>query len=418
MVIALVQLAGARAANLEQHDVHALAWPAYILLLAGPAALVLRRQSPFPVLALTLSAAAAYLISGYGYGPIFLSVAVAFLTAAVVGSRWWTYPLLPLAYLLTVWPLPALLDHPTTPWQQFAAAGWLTVLLATAEGIRQRRTVIEARAQRAEAARRDEEAQRELRASEERLAIARELHDVLAQSLSLIDLQSSVALELFEEKPAQAVSALTTINSASKEALARAQTMLEKIRPGSAPEEIAPRADLEPEPDGASSNGHTPQPAPAPRPPTPSIEDLDNLLQRPRTAGLTVDTKVIGTREPLPSVLDAAAVRIIQESLTNVVRHAPGACATVTVRYTPESVDLTIDNTRPTGRSTTGPGGRNGIIGMRERAHALGGQLTAGPRPSGGFRVAARLPNRLQSPEPPEPVEADADTAAAGVDRA
>ncbi|WP_369009327.1 ATP-binding protein, partial [Nocardia barduliensis] len=139
---------------------------------------------------------------------------------------------------------------------------------------------------------------------------------------------------------------------------------------------------------------------PAPRAPAaPGIGDLDELLQRPRTAGLTVNTRVIGTPQQLPSVIDVAAARIVQESLTNVLRHAPGAEATVTVRYTADSVDITVDNTRPTSATArSGTSGGNGIIGMRERTHALGGALTAGPRPSGGFRVAARLPT--QTPEP------------------
>ncbi len=400
-MVAVVQVAGGRGANLGQHGVQSLDWLGYVLLLTGPVALVARRHAPMAVLLVALAAAILYLARGYGYGPIFLSLVVAFLTAAIVGSRWRTYPLVPLGYLLMVWPLPMLLGHPTGVWQQFGIMAWLVVLVAAAEGIRQRRALLEARRQRAEAARRDEQAQRERRAGEERLAIARELHDVLAHSLSLINVQSSVALELFDKKPQQAASALEAIKTASKEALAEVHALLNTIRAGAVAGESA--EDAAAAADSAESGRGEEQrdgsrTAPAPRAPAPSIDDLDGLLQRPRAAGLAVDTKVIGTPVGLPSVLDVAAARIIQESLTNVVRHAPGAGATVTVRYTPESVDLTIDNTRPTGRSTAGPGGRNGIIGMRERAHALGGQLTAGPRPSGGFRVAARLPTRVTAP--------------------
>ncbi|WP_342216904.1 sensor histidine kinase, partial [Nocardia brasiliensis] len=151
---------------------------------------------------------------------------------------------------------------------------------------------------------------------------------------------------------------------------------------------------------GRESAADAPRPA-APRAPAPSIGDLDALLQRARAAGLAVDTKIIGTPQQLPSVIDVAGARIIQESLTNVVRHAPGAQASVTVRYAAQSVDITVDNSRPAAATPkSGPGGGNGILGMRERTHALGGALTAGPRPSGGFRVAARLP--LQPMEPSE----------------
>lgn len=441
LVVAVVQVIGGRGANFGQTGVRTLDVLGYVLLLAGPVALLFRRYQPYPVLLITLAVCVSYLSLDYGYGPIFLSLIIAFITAATRGSRWWTYPLVPLGYLLMVWPLPALLGRPTEGWQIFGLMAWLTVLVGLAEGIRQREAVLEARRQRAEAARRDEEAQRRRQASEERLAIARELHDVLAHSLSLINVQASVALELFDKKPDQAASALTAIKGASKDALAEVHTLLHTIRTGSpvGGEDVDTEPEATPDPDQRASRGRrrrararrrrttmpgavpTPrseastvdgreqspaepeateapeQPA-APRSPAPSIADLDDLLHRIREAGLTVHTRVLGTVAPLPSVIDVAAARIIQESLTNVVRHAPGADATVTIRYTSDSIDFTIDNTRPTSApvrtGTTGTTGGNGIIGMRERAHALGGALTAGPRPSGGFRVAARLPVR------------------------
>ncbi|MEU6187042.1 sensor histidine kinase [Nocardia sp. NPDC047038] len=408
LVVAAVQLVGGTFANMRQTGVHSLDALGYLLLLAGPVALIRRRAQPLPVLIVVLAVCLAYFLRGYGYGPIFVSLVVAFLTAASSGSRWWTYPLVPLGYLALVWPLPALLDRPANLWQVFALMAWLAVLLLVAEGIRQRKAVLVARGQRAEAARRDEEAQRERRASEERLAIARELHDVLAHSLSMINVQSSVALELLDKRPEQAETALTAIKNASRDALAEVHALLHTIRSGSAP--ATPSEQSPTEEANAEETGRTAEaePPPAPRTPAPSIGDLDDLLQRPRSTGLTVTTRVTGTPQQLPSVIDVAAARIIQESLTNVLRHAPGADATVTVRYTPDSVDITVDNSRPTSApSRSGNGGGNGIIGMRERTHALGGALTAGPRPSGGFRVAARLPTRTPGP--------DAATASPGV---
>ncbi|MGW5574942.1 sensor histidine kinase [Nocardia thailandica] len=410
LIIAIIQLGGSYGANTHQAGARPLDILAYILLLVGPIALGFRREAPEPVLAVTLLAAAAYVICGYGYGPIFLSLVVAFLTAAVTGSRWRTYPLAAVGYLTMVWPLPALLGRDTGAWQAFGLLAWMGVLVAIAEGIRQRRAVTLARKQRAEAARRDEQAQRDRVASEERLAIARELHDVLAHSLSLINVQSSVALELFDRKPQQAAAALATIKTTSKEALTEVHTLLQAIRSGGpvavpveeSADTRAPEQEAEPAPP-------PPRPAQAPRAPVPSLDDLDTLLQRTRATGLTVDTRVLGTPEKLPSVIDVAAARIVQEALTNVVRHAPGASATVTLRYSPESVDITVDNSRPTSTVTrTANSGGNGIIGMRERTHALGGALTAGPRPSGGFRVAARLPARMEAAEPAgdEPKEA------------
>ncbi|MFE9326094.1 sensor histidine kinase [Nocardia sp. NPDC052278] len=408
LVVAAIQLVGGRNANLRQTGVHSLDAFGYVLLLIGPVALLLRRSYPLPALLVTIASCAVYLLRGYGYGPIFVSLVIAFISAAIVGSRWWTYPLAPIGYLALLWPLPALVGHPADPWLAFGMIAWLGVLVAIAEGIRQRQAVLVARRQRAEAARRDEEAQRERRASEERLAIARELHDVLAHSLSLINVQSSVALELFAKKPEQAESALAAIKTASKDALAEVHTLLHSIRSGSAAEvrdsELEPESapacpDSERDRDSSDARG-VEAPPPAPRSPAPSIEDLDALLQRTRAAGLTVDTRIIGTAHKLPSVVDVAAARIIQESLTNVVRHAPGAPAAVTIRYAADSVEITIDNARATGtQSKSGASGGNGILGMRERAHALGGQLIAGPRPSGGFRVVARLPSQVGAQE-------------------
>ncbi len=387
VVVAVIQLAGSSGANSHQTGVRSLDAFAYLLLLAGPIALGFRRVLPEPALLVTLVATVIYVLRDYGYGPIFLSLVIAFLSAAVTGSRWRTYPVVAIGYLTMVWPLPALLGRHSDAWQIFGLLAWMGVLVAIAEGMRQRRAVVLAREQRAEAAQRDEQAQQARAASEERLAIARELHDVLAHSLSLINVQSSVALELFDRKPQQAAAALATIKTTSKEALTEVHTLLHAIRSGTA---VVPEY---PEHVGVPDDVPVP-PRPAPRAPAPTLDDLDTLLERTRATGLDVDTKIIGTPKKLPSVIDVAAARIIQESLTNVVRHAPGASALITLRYTPESVDITVDNTRPTETAVrTGIGG-NGIIGMRERAHALGGALTAGPRPSGGFRVAARLPAR------------------------
>ncbi|WP_454194749.1 histidine kinase [Nocardia sp. Marseille-Q1738] len=440
LVVAAVQVVGGTFANMRQTGVQSVDVLGYLLLLAGPVALIWRRAQPVPVLFVVLAACVLYFVRGYGYGPIFVSLIVAFLTAASSGSRWWTYPLVPLGYLALVWPVPALLGRPSNLWQIFALMAWPAVLLSAAEGIRQRKAVLVARGQRAEAARRDEEAQRELRASEERLAIARELHDVLAHSLSMINMQSSMALELLDKRPEHAETALTAIKTVSRDALAEVHALLHTIRSGTvATPEDQPAAAAYPndesghprtlgsrngrdstaaEPDSNDSDtsparADAAEPPPAPRAPAPSIGDLDQLLQRPRATGLTVDTRVLGTPQQLPTVIDAAAARIVQESLTNVLRHAPGADATVTVRYAADSVDITVDNTRPTSApSRSGSGGGNGIIGMRERAHALGGALTAGPRPSGGYRVAARLPART-----PEPGAARADTASPGTTR-
>ncbi|MEU7766268.1 histidine kinase [Nocardia sp. NPDC049190] len=433
LVVAAIQLVGGTFANMGQSGVRSLDIVGYLLLLAGPVALIWRRAYPVPVFVVTLAVCLTYVLLGYGDVPIFVSLVTAFLTAASTGSRWWTYPLVPLCALTLIWPLPALLGRTATVWQVFALMACLAVLLLVAEVVRQRQAVFVARRQQAEATRRDEVAWRERRNGEERLALARELHDGLAHHLSVINVQSSVALELLDKKPEQAESALTAIKTASRDALADMHSLLHTIHSATVTTPDEPTRDSpvderdrrrrtrhSPEParnksvaserDSTANNrpgrgGGVAEPTPAPRSPTPSIDDLDQLLRLPRATGLTVDAQVRGTPQSLPSVIDAAAARIIQESLTNVVLHAPGADATVTVRYTADSIDITVDNARPTGAPAprSGTSGGNGIIGMRERAHALGGALTAGPRPSGGFRVAARLPAHAVEQKPTAP---------------
>ncbi len=381
VIVAAVQLVFGRLANLHQDTARDMDVLGLVLLAAGPVLLVLRRAYPLRVFVGVLAVTAAYLLAGYGYGPIFLSLVIAFLTAASRGSRWYTYPFLPLGYLLMVWPVPALRGFSTNGWQVVGLLAWLAVLAGVAEGIRQRRAVAVARRQRAEAARANEEAERarelarrEQRATEERLAIARELHDVLAHSLSLINVQSSVALELLDRKPEQAATALAAIKQASRDALGEVHTLLRSIRAGA----------------------QTPA---APMSPAVGISDLDALLDPARSAGLTVRSEIRGDPQRLPAVLDSAAARIVQESLTNVLRHAPSAEAVVTVDFSPGTLSLTVDNTPPpdcphvsTGAETTESIGGNGIPGMIERAHVLGGELTAAPRSDGGFRVRADLP--------------------------
>jgi signal transduction histidine kinase len=213
---------------------------------------------------------------------------------------------------------------------------------------------------RAEQARTREEQQRR-QASEERLRIARELHDVLGHHLSLINVQAGVGLHLMDSRPEQAREALTAIKSASAEALREVRSVLGVLRPE---EEAAPRA------------------------PAPSLARLDDLTA---DAGLPVRTVVDGTPRPLPAEVDRAAYRIVQEALTNVRRHAgPAAAAVVTIGYAEGEVTVRVTDD---GAGSAAPlDGGNGIPGMRARAEALGGTLTAAPVPGGGFAVRAVLP--------------------------
>ena len=341
-----------------------LNWFGYLLLVAGPVVLLLRTVYPYAVLLTVVAITVVYTSAGFGYGSIFVSLIVAFLTAAARGSRWLTYPLPMLGWVAVVWLVPLIRgEDPPPAVVSTGIAAWLLVLLAAAEGIRQRRAVLDARRQRKAAMARESRLEQERQASEARLSIARELHDVLAHSLSMINVQSSVALELLDDQPERAGPALAAIKDASRQAISDVHSLVTALR-----------AD-----------------AGQPTAPTPGIADLDTLVGTARATGLTVTTAVQGESRPLPTVIDVAAARIVQESLTNVVRHSTARNATVTVSYSAELLTLAVENDgRPL---NAGPSsGGSGITGMRERARALGGDLSVRRHPGGGFGVRATLP--------------------------
>jgi signal transduction histidine kinase len=237
-------------------------------------------------------------------------------------------------------------------------AAWLLVLLMASEWFRARSQRLAALARS-----RDEEARR--RASEERLRIARELHDVLAHDISLINVQASSALHLIDRQPELGPQALAIIKEVSKEALVELRSVLGILRQV---DEAAPLS------------------------PGPTLQRLDDLLARTETTGLHVRLERPGPPPtPLPGAVDQAAYRIVQEALTNVTRHA--RATTATVRLTQGSGDLVVE-VEDDGKGGAVPqnAGGTGIAGMRERATALGGSLETDARPGGGFRVRARLP--------------------------
>jgi signal transduction histidine kinase len=361
--IGAAQLLFTYLAGRHQADRYALDLLGVALLLAGPAALVVRRRYPSAVLAVALASTLAYWQVGYVRGPIFLGLIAAFVTVVVHGRRWLAWASLAVGYVSFLW-LGDLLDRepPPTLAQAVGLGAWLLALATTTEVVRVRRE------RAAEMSRtRQEEARR--RASEERLRIAQELHDVLAHNISLINVQAGVALHLIDERPEQARPALAAIKEASKEALGELRSVLGVLR----------------EDDGEAASL---VPAPA------LAADLDDLVAKAAAAGLDVRVDVEGERRPLPPSVDRAAFRIAQEALTNVARHAGGASATVRVSYADDALTVVVDDDGRSVRTTsaTSDGSGNGITGMRERAAALGGQLDAGPRAGGGFRVRAWLP--------------------------
>jgi signal transduction histidine kinase len=332
---------------------------AVALVAASAGALALRRRRPVAVLVLVFGTTLIYFVVGYANGPIWLALVIAYYTATSRGHRLAAGIAAVTGLAIFPWLDYLLRDRPAPSAIGLAAlAAWLLVLLGAGEAVRIRRERV------AGAARiRGEEARR--RASEERLRMARELHDSLGHYLSVISVQSAVALNLNQHLPEQARASLEAVKQASKEALGELRSVLEILRQ-----------------DGER----------APRSPASTLARLADLISQVSAPGLEIRAETDGTVRPLPFGVDAAAYRIVQEALTNVARHAGPAAATVLVRYGEEEVTVQVDDD---GR---GPGARhqpasgNGIAGMRERVAALGGELYAGPRPGGGFRVRARLP--------------------------
>lgn len=354
---------------------------ARVLLFLATAVLLFRHRFPRSVAWATAGLTLVYIGAGYPYGPVFFAVAVGCFAAVVAGHRraaWsavgalWAGHLL-IAHWLYRW-LPPGGDGARRWSEEIAVAVWVVAIVAVSELARVRREQwVKERAERAQAARR--------RADEERLRMARELHDVLAHSISVINVQAGVGLALLDSDPEQARTALTTIKAASKEALGEVRQVLDTLR----------------------------APGDAPRAPAPGLDRLPELVEQARSTGLTVDVTTEGTRAKLPPGLDLAAFRIVQEALTNVVRHSVSRHARVLVRYDgadakadgengkngkngkSTALTLRIDDDGPaTGTDAGGSG--NGLAGMRERAAALDGTIEAGPRPDGGFRVTAVLP--------------------------
>jgi len=342
-----------------QHAYRQVDVGAYALAVAAAGALVWRRRYPVQVMGVVFAATLVYFALGYPGGPIWLPLIIAYFTAAVRGHRLAAAITAAAGFAVFPW-LDYLLRNARPPSAIFlgALAAWLLLVLGAAE-------IVRIRQERAAETARIREEEQLRRASEERLRIARELHDAIGHHLSLINVQSGVALHLGEELPEQARSSFSAIKQASKEALSELRSVLSVLRQ---------------------------EDEPAPRSPTSTIARLDDLVSQAAAAGLAVRAEIDGPPRPLPFSVDAAAYRIVQEALTNVARHAGPATAIVRVCYAERDLAVQVDDDGSGPPPGTPAGNGRGIIGMRERAAALGGELQAGARPGGGFRVRARLP--------------------------
>jgi signal transduction histidine kinase len=248
---------------------------------------------------------------------------------------------------------------PGVPWTEVL---WVTlplsgVFVLSVAATRKLQAVREAE----ERARRSEEEARRA-VEEERARITRELHDVLAHSVSVMTVQASAVRRLLTPEQEREREALLTVEETGRQALAEMRRLLGIMRHDSEP---------------------------AARAPQPGLGTLPALLEQVRQSGLPVELTIEGTPVQLPPAVDLSAYRIVQEALTNTLRHAGPAHAWVAVRYGGEDVEIEVAND---GKDAAEKGAGHGLVGMRERAAVCGGELVSGPRPGGGFQIAARLP--------------------------
>jgi two-component sensor histidine kinase len=338
----------------------------YLLMIVGALALLVRRRWPLGVLAVTVAVSLAYASRAYPEGPAAVAVYPALYTVVTLVPRRRAW----LAGLRPPWPSAGARSRSTaTPrstasrctrrsrwWRscgwprRYGPGGPTSPSSGTGpswpSGPGRRRP--------------------RRRVDEERMRIARELHDVVSHSIGVISVQAGVAAHLLHRRPDKAAAAVAAIRQASDEALGELHAMLGVLRDRD---------------DGR-----------APLAPAPGLAQLDSLVAQASGAGIKVEVAVEGEPRRLPPAVDLACYRVVQESLTNVVRHAGASSAAVTVTHHRGGVvvEVTDDGRGPDAPGTGGAG--QGIAGMRERAHALGGTLEAGPRPEGGFRVQASLP--------------------------
>ena len=327
---------------------------AYALLAAGGLALAAGRRAPVGVLVVTGLLAVTHRAVGVDVP------AVAFLFAVYAAMRS-GHRLATAAVSVTVlaaFPLVALLagDDPAGAFAQARGAlelAWLLAAAAAGEALRQAE-------QRAEEAERGREQAARRRADEERLRIARELHDSLTHQISIIKVQADVAVHVARRRGEQVPEAVLAIQDAGREAMRELRTTLSALRDdGTAP----PRG----------------------------LDDVPALVERTRTLGLQTSLTIHGERRDLPSAVGTTAYRIVQEALTNTARHAGATTASVRIDCRPTSMAIRVDDD---GRTPPGaaPVAGAGLLGMQERVAALGGRLSAGARDHGGFTVQAELP--------------------------
>ncbi|MFE0154449.1 sensor histidine kinase [Nonomuraea sp. NPDC059007] len=335
---------------------------------------MVRRRWPVPVFLTTALASLVYYGLDFPDGPGWLGLFVALYTLMAYGDgrRSLVIAGAGITVLTVVWLVAAAGIEPR------AAIGWVffrigasVMSAALGESVRSRRVIAAEAQQRAERAERTREEEARARVDGERLRIAREVHDTVAHAIAIINVQSGVSAHVLGKRPEVAREALRVIERTSSRALGEMRAILGVLRG-----------------DDGDHDG---------RMPYPGLGQIGELTAKARAAGLDLTLEEISPTVPVPSAVSGAAYRILQESITNVIRHAGPTRVTVALKAGAEGLELRVcDAGRRTvsGAERASPAGEpgRGILGMRERCRLLGGELAAGPLPGGGFEVHARLP--------------------------
>ncbi|MEC4019340.1 sensor histidine kinase [Streptomyces sp. H27-D2] len=362
--------------------------PTVLLAVLACAALVWRRRLPRHVLAFTSALTVFELISGSSEprAPVSMATVVALYTLASRTDRPTTWRVG--ALTIVVLTATAMLCG-AQPWyaqENLGIFAWTGMAAAAGDAVRSRRAFVDAIRERAERAERTREEEARRRVAEERMRIARELHDVVAHHIALVNVQAGVASHVMDSRPDQAKQALAHVREASRSALDELRTTVGLLRQYGDPE--------------------------APTEPAPGLGVLDQLIDGFARAGLPVDLAMepespAESTQPLSAAADLTAYRVVQEALTNVHKHAgAGARAEVRIVRTPGSLTVTVldDGAGDDGTGTDLPEpradhGGHGLMGMRERVAALNGSCETGPCAGGGFRVHIRLPLQIRTGE-------------------
>lgn len=341
--------------NSTQDDEPMSAW-GWLLLAAQLVPLIWRRRAPVTVAVVTMAAAALLGMAELPEPPVMFAPLLALYTAAAHRPRSVTVPL---AAVIMLGAAVAIFFGDSTDAAD-VAVGYFTGISAwvigdTARSQREHTALLESR--RADAARQA--------ASEERVRIARDLHDIVAHHVSVIAVQAEAAQEVLATRPDRAAEAMASVADTARTALAELRKLLGVLR---SPTDLAPQPDL---------------------------AAVDELVESVRQAGLQVEVSTTGEPRPVDSMVGVTAYRVVQEALTNVIKHAGRCRARVSLDFGPDDLVVTVtdDGRQVSAARADVNGGGQGLLGMRERVTILGGSLDAGPRPGdGGFAVRARLP--------------------------